>query len=314
MQKRVADLIDVANIGMADGRRGLGLAEKALLGLAVVEEVRSEELQCDRSTEGRVLSFEDLTHPAAAEALEDLVAADRGSVHVHQFYRLRRDWRTEESTRLAAWAAEVSSLTHFGTHVIVAALWCSWAGAGGAGGVALLLLLSLLEFVDPTLGALIANSLSFVLCVMAAAWYVVPWLKTQERAAALAPLLWLHAFRHVALQIFSAQQAGFAVPNDLRDQIAYGDVLGMALAVAALIALRYHSRLAIPLVWVFVVETMIDLSNAMAGGMREGMMAIANGVTWMILTFYVPVLWTSLALIVWQLWTRRGQPLSNRIR
>ncbi len=167
---------------------------------------------------------------------------------------------------------------------------------------------------DPTLAALIANSLSFVLCVMAAAWYVVPWLKTQERAAALAPLLWLHAFRHVALQIFSAQQAGFAVPNDLRDQIAYGDVLGMALAVAALIALRYHSRLAIPLVWVFVVETMIDLSNAMAGGMREGMMAIANGVTWMILTFYVPVLWTSLALIVWQLWTRRGQPLSNRIR
>ena len=167
---------------------------------------------------------------------------------------------------------------------------------------------------DPALAALIANSLSFVLCVMAAAWYVVPWLKSQDRATALASLLWLHAFRHVALQIFSAQQAGFAVPNDLRDQIAYGDVLGMVLAVAALIALRYHSSLAIPLVWVFVVETVIDLSNAMAGGMREGMMVVANGVTWMILTFYVPVLWTSLALMVWQLWSRRRQPLSDRIR
>ncbi len=163
---------------------------------------------------------------------------------------------------------------------------------------------------DPTVAALTANSLSFVLCVMAAAWYVVPWLKNQDRATALAPLLWLHTLRHIALQIFSAQQAGFAVPNELRDQIVYGDVLGMLLAVVALIALRYHSRLAIPLVWVFVVETVIDLSNAMAGGMREGMMAAANSITWMILSFYVPLLWTSLVLIIWQAWSRRGEPLS----
>jgi hypothetical protein len=91
---------------------------------------------------------------------------------------------------------------------------------------------------------------------------VAPWLGTQQCADALALLLWVHAFRHVALQIFSAQQFGFAVSNDTRDQIAGGDVIGVILA------------------------------------------------SWLILTFYVPLLWVSLGLVVWQLYARRHEPLS----
>jgi hypothetical protein len=34
------------------------------------------------------------------------------------------------------------------------------------------------------------------------------------------------------------------------------------------------------------------------------------GVTWLILTFYVPLLWVSLGLIVWQLYARRQEPLA----
>jgi hypothetical protein len=40
--------------------------------------------------------------------------------------------------------------------------------------------------------------------------------------------------------------------------------------------------------------------------------AAASGVTWLILTFYVPLLWVSLGLIVWQLVARRGEPLIER--
>jgi hypothetical protein len=50
------------------------------------------------------------------------------------------------------------------------------------------------------------------------------------------PLLWVHALRYVALQAFSAQRPGFAVPNGTRDQLASGDLIGMVLAVAALYA------------------------------------------------------------------------------
>jgi hypothetical protein len=120
----------------------------------------------------------------------------------------------------------------------------------------------------------------------------------------------VHVFRHVALQIFSAQRSGFDVPDGVRDQIAYGDVVGMLLALAAILALRRRLRLANPLAWIFVLETVIDLGNALVGGIRDQLLGAAFGVTWLILTFYVPILWVSLGLVVWQLLMRRRHPLA----
>jgi len=157
-------------------------------------------------------------------------------------------------------------------------------------------------------GAL-ASTISTVVFTMIAVWYVVPRLRASGRAAALTPLLWVQAFRYVALQIFSAQRFGFAVSDGARDQIAYGDIAGMVLAVAAIVALRHRARFAIALVWLLAAETLVDLVNATLAGVREGLFAVAANLTWVILTFYAPLLWVSLALIVWQLCTRRGETL-----
>jgi hypothetical protein len=158
--------------------------------------------------------------------------------------------------------------------------------------------------------AALASLLSFALCVVAAVLYVAPWLGTLQRADALVTLLWVHAFRHVALQIFSAQQFGFAVSDETRDQIAAGDVIGMILAVTAIVALHYRVRAAPLLVWIFAAEAALDLVNSTVAGIREQLFAAASGVTWLILTFYVPLLWVTLGLVVWQLVARRHEPLS----
>ncbi len=163
---------------------------------------------------------------------------------------------------------------------------------------------------SPMSAAALASVLSFAVFAIMAGWYVAPWLATRQRAEALVPLLWVHAFRHIALQIFSAQRFGFAVSDGARDQIAAGDVTGMVLAVISIVALHYRARVAPLLVWVFVAETVFDLVNATIAGVREQLFATASGVTWLILTFYVPLLWVSLALIVWQLYVRRRGPLS----
>ena len=92
---------------------------------------------------------------------------------------------------------------------------------------------------DTTQALLLANTLSFVVYAILAFWYVVPWLKNHERAVALTPLLWIHAFRHVALQVFSAQRAGLVIPDGFRDQIAFGDLAGIILALLALIACAF---------------------------------------------------------------------------
>jgi len=156
---------------------------------------------------------------------------------------------------------------------------------------------------------ILAMMLSFAAFIAAAAWYIGPWLSRRSLADALVPLLWVHAFRHVALQILSAQKSGFAVSNALRDEILYGDLVGMVLALLAIFAIRNRFGLALPVVWVFVAATAVDLVSGSIGGIREGALGLASGVTWLILTFYVPLLYTSLGLIVWQLVRRRRESL-----
>jgi hypothetical protein len=78
-----------------------------------------------------------------------------------------------------------------------------------------------------TAAALVAMVLSFVVFTAAAAWYAVPRMRAVALAAAITPLLWIHAFRYVALQLISAQEFGFAIPDLTRDQIVFGDLIGM---------------------------------------------------------------------------------------
>jgi hypothetical protein len=156
-------------------------------------------------------------------------------------------------------------------------------------------------------GGTLTMTLSLIVFALASAWYVVPWLKARSPAEALIALIWLHVLRYVALQIHSAQKFGFAVSDAGKNEIAYGDVVGALIALAAIAALRYRARVAHLLVWLLVIESILDLINASVLGLRENLFASANGVTWLILTFYVPMLWVSVALMVWQLVGRRAE-------
>jgi hypothetical protein len=162
---------------------------------------------------------------------------------------------------------------------------------------------------DGRTAAYAASTLSFIFFVAAAIWYAVPWLRVRSRVTALVPLLWIHALRYVAFQIFSAKAAGFDVPDDIRDRIAYGDALTAVLAFAAIAALHYRPAIGIPLTWLFSAVGLFDLLSAMVGGIQANLFAKASGVTWLILTFYVPVLWVSHVLIIWQLISRRTEAL-----
>ena len=155
----------------------------------------------------------------------------------------------------------------------------------------------------------LAQASSLAVFATMAIWYVAPWLNSRGRAAALTPLLWIHVFRYVALQTVSAQHAGFPISDGGRDEIISGDFAGAILAALAIVALRRHTRWSIPLVWLLVVETAFDTVTNVMGGIRERLFGAASGVTWFILSFYVPVIIVSLGLLVWQLYTRRGEAL-----
>lgn len=156
-----------------------------------------------------------------------------------------------------------------------------------------------------------AQVFSLLVYATLARWYVTPRLATLSRADALAPLVWIHVFRYVALQAFSAQRDGFPISDHGLMDIVAGDVAGSVIALATLFALHYRSRLAVPLAWLLVIETAYDTVGNIRGGMQEHLLGAAGGVTWMILGFYVPLVVVSLALIAWQLVTRRSEPLAS---
>ncbi|HLX17548.1 MAG TPA: hypothetical protein VKS24_20350 [Bradyrhizobium sp.] len=158
-----------------------------------------------------------------------------------------------------------------------------------------------------TLAAALATALNFGIFTLIAVWYVAPWLQSQQRTTALSALIWVHVFRDIALQIFSAQKFGFAVSDPTRDMIALGDVTGALLALISLLALRYRPRMAPFLVWLLILETVADLLYGTVAGSQEQIFEKASGVTFMILASYVPLLWVSLALTTWQLLSRRSE-------
>ncbi len=144
-----------------------------------------------------------------------------------------------------------------------------------------------------------------------AVWFVVPRLRLMSRVGALTALVAVHLGRTLCLQIYASQDAGLKVSNALRDHVVVGDMAGWLLALIILFCLRSRPRYSVVMIWLLVVETMVDLGTSTVEGIREGLIGSASGTTWLIVAFYVPVMQVSLALTIWQLLARRGEPLPN---
>ena len=155
-----------------------------------------------------------------------------------------------------------------------------------------------------------AQLISLAVYITVAVWYVAPWLARRERAEALIALLWLHVFRYVALQIFSAQQEGFPISMDGAMEVVIGDVGGAIIAFVAVVLLRLRASAGVALAWLLVIETATDTVLNIHGGIEEHLMGAAGGVVWMILVFYVPAIVVSVGLLAWQLVVRRHEAIA----
>ena len=141
-------------------------------------------------------------------------------------------------------------------------------------------------------------TLSLLIYALIAAWYVAPRLSKLPTALALAPLLWVHAFRVVGGTILAPGAADPAVPTDFRTLVGYGDMITAFLAILALLALRSRVRGAILFVWVFLVFATADTGNAIVQSVRYSVFNYPLGINWVIVTAYVPALLVSSVLIL----------------
>jgi hypothetical protein len=154
---------------------------------------------------------------------------------------------------------------------------------------------------DPIILFSIQFTLSLIAYLLIAFWYVVPRLSRLPRAAALVPLVWVHAFRVIGGTILAPGSVDAAVPMAFRAMIGYGDLATAVLALVALVALRARFSGAIALVWLAIGVGMLDTVNAIIQSMRYNVFAYPLGLNWVIVCIYVPALLVSSLLIFMRL-------------
>ena len=162
--------------------------------------------------------------------------------------------------------------------------------------------------------AQLAMSVNYATLAVLALWQFVPWARTQPLINALWPLLAIHTARTIALQLYSAQADGLDISDSVRNQIVWGDQVGAVLALLTLVALWVRPPVVKFLGWVLVTATVIDLGNALVQGIRHDLLSDVTDVSWLILTFYVPLLWVSIALVAWLLATRHRELGTARLQ
>ena len=151
----------------------------------------------------------------------------------------------------------------------------------------------------------IQTLLSFVVFGLLAWWYAWPRLKALDRTSAFTALTFVHALRPIGATVLVASVTGTALPQDFRDQVAYGDLLTSVVAIITLLALRARADFAIALVWITNLVGTLDLANALAGGVRYNIPSLGMGSFWYVVTILVPILWIAHALAFVLLLRRR---------
>jgi hypothetical protein len=146
---------------------------------------------------------------------------------------------------------------------------------------------------------------------IAVALYLWPVLRRLPRADALRPLLLLHSFRFMGLAFIVPGVVSPDLPAAFARPDAYGDLIAAILALIALAALR--TRAANAFVWVFGVWGSLDLINAFYQGGRHALAPGQLGATYFIVTFFVPLLLITHAL-VFRLLLRRDDAVAAQDR
>lgn len=144
--------------------------------------------------------------------------------------------------------------------------------------------------------------LSLLVYGLLARWYVAPRLAALPLPAALAPLLFLHAFRHLGMVFLVPTVVGPSLPPAFAVPAAYGDLLAALLALLAIVALRAGWRQALALTWLFNVVGTLDLLHALYRGAQ---LQVQLGSAYYIPTFAVPALLVTHAMIFVMLLRRR---------
>lgn len=133
--------------------------------------------------------------------------------------------------------------------------------------------------------------LGYVPWLLCASVYILPWLKSMDRAEALRIIATLHSFRFFGLVFILPGVVGPNLPHGFAVTAAYGDIASGVLAMLALVSFRVR-----PLFWLFVAafnlvgaaDLIVDYYHGAETGLPE--LAGQLGAAYAVVIIYVPLL------------------------
>ena len=131
--------------------------------------------------------------------------------------------------------------------------------------------------------------LSTLVFWIAARLYLLPRLHELDPKAVLLPILLLHAMRHLGLMFLAPGAIYPGIPPQFAQPAAFGDLIAAALALVAIPLVANDMKSARLMVWIFSIEGLLDLLNAIALATYYGASPFMGPAYW-IPAFWVPAL------------------------
>ena len=157
---------------------------------------------------------------------------------------------------------------------------------------------------------IIAQSFATITYVTLAWIFLIPRLPKFSLKEVAIIMLIPHLFRFIALEIYSAVDNGNVGGSvDMFTTLIYGDVITAILAIISLWALKLSWSFAKSLVWITIIFGVSDQILAAYSVLTSGVGDTISDLTWFSFAFFVPLLWVSSILLIWQLWTRREETI-----
>jgi len=151
----------------------------------------------------------------------------------------------------------------------------------------------------------ISYATAFVAFGLIAKWYLWPALADLEPRRALTPLLLYACLRVNGLMFVIPGLVAADLPAAFAQPTAYGDLTAVLLALLALGCLRYGLALAIPVVWLFNIEGLLDLIYANVSTFKDHVDPASLGVAYYLAVVNVPAMLVIHVLIFLYLMRRR---------
>jgi hypothetical protein len=121
-------------------------------------------------------------------------------------------------------------------------------------------------------------------------WYLWPAIAQRDPKTALTPLLLYACLRVNGLMFLIPGIVSADLPQAFARPTAYGDLTAVVLALLALTALRYELAIAMPIVWFFNIEGILDLTYANFSTFKDHVDPASLGASYYLAAVNVPAM------------------------